>query len=114
MDPQEVDGDPRQCDADADQGVDGVAVQRHGHQEDAAQAEDHGVGQRQLWRGRPPGGARGQPAPSCSHGINSTELWEKNTNRSHIQLRPESRSREEVTLGCGSVVAFLKVGRNTL
>lgn len=60
VDPQEVDGDPRQGDGYANQRVDGVAVQRHGHQEDAAQAEHHREGQRELWRRRPPGGASGQ------------------------------------------------------
>lgn len=59
VDSQEVDGDPRQGDGYANQRVDGVAVQRHGHQEDAAQAEHHREGQRELWRRRPPGGASG-------------------------------------------------------
>lgn len=51
MDAQEVDGNSRQGDGDADQGIDGVAVQRDHHQENGAQAEHHGVQQRELWGG---------------------------------------------------------------
>ncbi|PWA17323.1 hypothetical protein CCH79_00014401 [Gambusia affinis] len=42
IDAQEVDGNTRQGDCDPDQGVQGVAIQRNGHQEDSTQAEHHG------------------------------------------------------------------------
>lgn len=45
---QEVDGQPRQSDGDADQGVERVAVERHGHQENGAHAEHQRVQQAQL------------------------------------------------------------------
>lgn len=47
---EEVDGHSRQGDADADQGVDGVTVQRHHHQEDGEDAENNGVEQTELWK----------------------------------------------------------------
>lgn len=50
VDAQEVDGNPGQGDADADQRVDGVAVEGDRHQENGAQTEEHRVQQGQLWR----------------------------------------------------------------
>lgn len=47
-----VDRSPGQGDADADQGVNGVSVQRHDDQEEAAQAVDKREEQGQLWRDR--------------------------------------------------------------
>lgn len=47
---EEVDGHSRQGDANADQGVDGVTVQRHHHQEDGEDAENNGVEQTELWK----------------------------------------------------------------
>lgn len=58
MDTKEVDGHPRQGDADADQRVDRVTVERHGHQEDGTQAEHHREEQGQLWRHKPAGRVR--------------------------------------------------------
>lgn len=40
---QEVNRHPWEGDADADQRVDGVAVQGHDHQEDGQDTEDNGV-----------------------------------------------------------------------
>lgn len=53
MDTQEVDGNPREGDGNANQGVDSVAVEGDRHQEDGAQAEHHRVQQSQLWREKP-------------------------------------------------------------
>ena len=51
MDAQEVDGHAGERHADAHHGVEGVAVERQHHQEDGAQAVDHGEEQGQLGRG---------------------------------------------------------------
>lgn len=45
---QEVHGNAGQSDADADQRVDGVTVERHDHQEDAQEAEHDGVHEAEL------------------------------------------------------------------
>lgn len=49
---EEVDRNSWQGDADADQGVDGVAVEGHHHQEDGEEAENDGVDQAELWEGK--------------------------------------------------------------
>ena len=61
MDAQEVDGYAGESHADAHQGVDGVTVEGHEHQEDAAQAVDHGEEQVQL------GGEEGHTGESIRH-----------------------------------------------
>lgn len=45
-----IDGHPRQRDADPDERIDGVSIQRHDDQEQAAQTVDEGEEQGQLWR----------------------------------------------------------------
>lgn len=45
---EEVDGNPWQGNPNADQGVDGVAVERHHHQEDGEDAENDGVEETEL------------------------------------------------------------------
>jgi len=47
---EEVNGHSWKGDADADQGVDGVAVERHHHQEDGKEAENDGEEQTELWK----------------------------------------------------------------
>lgn len=53
VDAQEVDGNPGQGDGDADQRVDGVAVEGDRHQEHGTQTEETRVQQGQLWRDTP-------------------------------------------------------------
>lgn len=45
---EEVNGHSWQGDANADQGVDGVTVERHHHQEDGEETEDDGVEETEL------------------------------------------------------------------
>lgn len=54
-DDEEVEGQPRERDADADEGVDGIAVKWDSHQEDGAEAEDDGEEQAELERAGPVG-----------------------------------------------------------
>lgn len=58
MEAEEVDGHAGQRHGDAHQRVDGVAVERHHHQEEAAQAVHDGEEQGQLWEGQPTGGRK--------------------------------------------------------
>ena len=60
MDTKEVDRHTGEGNADAYEGVDGVAVEGHCHQEHGAHAEHHGVQQRQLG-----GGSRGGKTSNC-------------------------------------------------
>lgn len=46
---EEVNGHPWEGDAHTDQRVDGVAVERHHHQEDREEAENDGVQETELW-----------------------------------------------------------------
>lgn len=41
-DDEEIEGQARERDADADEGVDGIAIKRDSHQEDGTEAEDDG------------------------------------------------------------------------
>lgn len=47
-DDEEVEGQAREGDGDTDEGVDGVTVKWHGHQEDGAEAEDNGEEKAEL------------------------------------------------------------------
>lgn len=47
-DDEEVEGQTRECDANADEGVDGITVKWHRHQEDGAEAEDDGEEKAEL------------------------------------------------------------------
>lgn len=46
---EEVNRHARQGDADTDQGVYGVTVERHHHQEDGEETENDGVDETELW-----------------------------------------------------------------
>ena len=46
---EEVNRHARQGDADTDQGVYGVTVERHHHQEDGKETENDGVEETELW-----------------------------------------------------------------
>ena len=47
-DDEEVKGQAWKGNANADEGVDGITVKWHGHQEDGAEAEDHGEEKAEL------------------------------------------------------------------
>lgn len=52
-DDEEIEGQARERDADADEGVDGIAIKRDSHQEDGTEAEDDGEEQAELERAGP-------------------------------------------------------------
>ena len=47
-DDEEIKGQARESNANADEGVDGITVKRYGHQEDGAEAEDNGKEKTEL------------------------------------------------------------------
>lgn len=52
-DDEEIKGQARESNANADEGVDGITVKRYGHQEDGAEAEDNGKEKTELEGTRP-------------------------------------------------------------